>query len=164
MLKRPVRRTLLLAAAAVALTACPDGGEVAPTATPSGPAQVTATAAPPSVEPAAEHEDVRGLAVRGRNGRFTWEPFDGAASYTVVASSEDGRDVWTWTGTETSVVFGAASEEGLDLPGVGEPARRPRRGVSYHWTVIALDRDGQAIASERGEPFTCAPRCGASGS
>lgn len=89
---------------------------------------------------AAHHED---------NLVLSWEPIVGAEAYVVTVADPDGV-IWTWSGTETEVVFGTLpifegeSSEAIHPDFVLELEFNQER--DHQWFVVAFDPDGEFLA------------------
>lgn len=78
---------------------------------------------------------------------FAWERVEGAASYRLGILDAQGNLVWSWEGSETSVVLGAV------------PGRQPEEGgpvitPGSRWSVIAYDGAGLTIAVSEIRPVS----------
>lgn len=107
-----------------------DAGTSSPTASPT--ASQTAAPGPswldvglPAIELTTPHEG------GGDRPVLSWQPVDGAASYTLVLRDGNGRTYWSWIGTATEVPVG-----GVDLP---DTVSGPRVSDDTTWAVMALD-------------------------
>jgi hypothetical protein len=82
----------------------------------------------------------------------------GAALYAVMVSGGKG-DLWLWTGTETSVLYGVADGDllsALEPLNVGprRQVKKPKRGKTYRFTLTALDSRGKLLALSGEGTFT----------
>lgn len=77
----------------------------------------------------------------GSKPKFEWSSVDGAAQYSLFLQFSDGQPYWSWTGSSTSIYLG-----GLDSA-PPEDAAGPILLEGMSWAVIALDADGNVIAS-----------------
>lgn len=137
---RPVHRaaTVLLAVAlAGALAGCHSGSPGRPAA--SGPA--AAASHLPTPAGVAEVRLV-GPAEHGAGSAptFRWMAVPDATRYQLFVRDAQGRPIWAWEGTDTSVRLGGLS---IDLP-AGAPGPRLTPGAT--WLVLALGPDGKVRA------------------
>jgi hypothetical protein len=78
---------------------------------------------------------------------FAWEPVEGAASYRLGILDARGNPIWSWEGSETSVVLGGVSGR---QPEEGGPLITP----GSRWSVIAYDGAGSTIAVSEIRPVS----------
>jgi hypothetical protein len=76
---------------------------------------------------------------------FAWESVEGAAAYRLVVLDAEGRAVWAWEGSETSVALGG-------VPDRPEGAEGPVLTAGSTWSVAALDADGHVVAVSTARP------------
>jgi len=74
---------------------------------------------------------------------FEWSLVDGATRYSLFLQFSDGQPYWSWLGSSTSVYLG-----GYDTP-PSEDAAGPILLDGMSWAVIALDAEGNVIASSK---------------
>lgn len=74
--------------------------------------------------------------------RFIFPDVEGAASYRVVVSDPDGREIATVEGPRSPLVLPDATQ------------RYFQRGVAYGWRVEARDAAGRPLAPASGASFT----------
>ena len=77
----------------------------------------------------------------GEKPLFEWSPVDGAAQYSLFLQFTDGQPYWSWLGNSTSVYLGGSAEP----PPADAAGPILLDGMS--WAVIALDAEGNVIAS-----------------
>lgn len=77
----------------------------------------------------------------GSKPHFEWSAIEGALQYTLFLQFTDGQPYWSWTGSGTSIYLG-----GSDSP-PPEDAAGPVLLDGMSWAVIALDAEGNVIAS-----------------
>jgi hypothetical protein len=169
----------LLAAAALALSACSGGegpGATSPAGTGpeasasattgAGSASTTPGAPAPSGEPlVAGVPPIVVLAPAAENAgdapRFAWEPVESASGYSLAVLGPDGP-VWGWQGEETEIYLGGLPFE--RPPGWAGPVL-PEAAC---WSVIARGADGHVVAVSELLPvspaaapdFDCVPGAG----
>jgi hypothetical protein len=140
---------LVLAITATALVGCrqaaPRKKDAARPPAPSAAPGAGITARSPSFGPA-----FAGVKVEGPGPTFSWSRMPGAALYAVMVTG-GGGDMWMWTGTETSVLYGVADgDQPADLAPLSVGPRRqykqPKPGKTYRYTITALDGQGKLLA------------------
>jgi hypothetical protein len=77
---------------------------------------------------------------------FRWTAVPGAARYQLFVRDAQGRPIWAWEGTDTSVRLGGLS---IDLPAA---APGPRLTPGATWLVLALGADGKVRAVSEVRP------------
>jgi hypothetical protein len=107
-------------------TAGPPATPASHLATPAGMSEVRLTAPPE-----------RGA---GTAPTFRWDAVDGVDRYQLFVRDAQGRAIWAWEGTGTSVRLGGLS---IDLPA---GAAGPRLTAGATWLVLALGADGRVRA------------------
>lgn len=147
---RPARRCSMTAAVLVIVATAIGGSLLA--------AHGAAATAPPTAGDQPGDELELGLAplllvapaTTGAGGRpeFSWQPVPGAAAYLLSVVTEAGQPLWSWTGTETSVILGG-------WPSPPPPvAPGPLITAAGHWFVVASDAAGVPIANSVLRPIS----------
>lgn len=92
---------------------------------------------------------------------LSWEPVADADTYRVFVRGADEEEVWAWTGSSASVLYGAPPESMADLTdalGTGAEATA-QPNVLYVWSVSAWV-DGERVADAMAA-FRCDATCSA---
>ena len=114
---------------------------------------------------AAKSTNIAGLSVSGSQPTLRWHPVSGAHEYTVTVVPGDGFGrPWIWQGRKHRVAYGEIVPDPNLFVGRALAASlrsvTARPGVVYRWMVIALDRNGQVVATSDSAEFTCSDPCG----
>lgn len=84
----------------------------------------------------------------GDGTTLSWDPVDGAATYSVTVWDDDGV-AWMWVGSATSVEHGtlpAVDGEPVEPVDPGAALAQPLAAGAYRWFVVAYDDADDVLA------------------
>ena len=88
---------------------------------------------------------IAGTATAGSTPTFQWNAVPSANRYVIfVASSSNHAPLWSWSGTETSTIFGSTAIESTSVASDDDwPISLPTG--NYTWSVLALNAAGNIV-------------------